>query len=135
MEKFTKKLDLNEDDLENSMLAIEGFVIEHWDELGQLQNKQDLEQVSQKFIERISKVIYKNKSRIAHEISMNGKLKKLLEKSRHKDLDIEEQDSLREELLSILKTIPTFVIVSLPDSFLSLPVLLKILPQSVFLSK
>ena len=135
LEKFSKRLDLDEDDLENSMLAIEGFVIEHWDELGQLQNKQDLEQVSKKFVERVSKVIYKNKSRIAHEISLNGKLKRLLEKSRHKDLTIEDQDSLREELLSILRTIPTFVIVSLPDSFLTLPILLKILPQSVFLTK
>ncbi len=135
LEKFSKRLDLDEDDLENSMLAIEGFVIEHWDELGQLQDKQDLEQVSKKFVERVSKVIYKNKSRIAHEISMNGKLKLLLEKSRHKDLTIEEQDSLREELLSILRTIPTFVIVSLPESFLTLPILLKILPQSVFLTK
>jgi len=135
LEKFSKRLDLDEDDLENSMLAIEAFVIEHWDELGQLQDKQDLEEVSNKFVERVSKVIYKNKSRIAHEISLNSKLKRLLEKSRHEDLTIEDQDGLREELLSILKTIPTFVIVSLPDSFLTLPVLLKILPQSVFLTK
>lgn len=135
LEKFSKRLDLDEDDLENSMLAIEAFVIEHWDELGQLQDKQDLEEVSKKFIERVTKIIYKNKSRIAHEIGVNNKLKRLLEKSRHEDLNIEDQDNLRVELLSILKTIPPFVIVSLPDSFLSLPVLLQILPQSIFLTK
>jgi len=128
LEKFSKRLDLDEDDLENSMLAIEAFVIEHWDELGQLQDKQE-------FIERVTKIISKNESRIAHEINLNSKLKRLLEKSRHEDLNIEDQDNLRGELLSILKTIPTFVIVSLPDSFLSLPVLLQILPQSIFLTK
>jgi len=35
-------------------------------------------------------------------------------------------------LIEVLKTIPTFVIISLPQRFLTLPMLLKILPNNFF---
>src|SRR5205085_6593627 len=33
-------MEFSEDDLENSMMAIEGFVLEHWNDLAYLQSKQ-----------------------------------------------------------------------------------------------
>jgi hypothetical protein len=45
---------------------------------------------------------------------------------------LEEKERMRKELIQILKTVPTFVIISLPQKFLTLPILLKILPKNLF---
>lgn len=132
LENLTRKLGLSEEDLENSMIAIEGFVIEYWDELGQLQSKHDLTQVSEKYLERISKVVAHNKNRIANEINESKQLKILLDKYLRGEISGSDAEKLHMELLAIVKTIPTFVIISLPTTFLSLPILIKILPKSVF---
>lgn len=132
LEKLSKKLGLSEEDLENSMIAIEGFVIEYWDELGQLQSKHDLSQVSEKYLERISRVVAHNKNRIANEINESRQLQIRLERYLKGEISEEEAEKLRLELLDVLRTIPTFVIISLPTTFLSLPILIKILPKSAF---
>ncbi len=132
LDAFCKHLGLEDEDLENSMIAIEGFVIEYWEELGQLQHKHDLQQVSERYLERISKVINRNKQKIGAEIKASKKVSTLLEQAKDRELPEEDKEVLRLELLAILKTIPTFVIIALPGRFLSLPILLKILPKSVF---
>jgi len=39
---------------------------------------------------------------------------------------------VRLALIKVLRTIPTFIIVALPQRFLTLPILLKILPRNFF---
>lgn len=39
---------------------------------------------------------------------------------------------MRVQLIDILKSIPAFVIIALPGSFLTLPILLKVLPKGAF---
>jgi hypothetical protein len=39
---------------------------------------------------------------------------------------------LQSMLITVLKSIPTFVIISLPQRFLTLPILMKILPKNFF---
>ena len=56
----------------------------------------------------------------------------MLRKSRSSELSPDEKEFMRAALVQILRTIPTFVIISLPRKFLTLPVLLKILPKNLF---
>jgi hypothetical protein len=121
-----------DEDLENSMIAIEGFVLEHWEQLDHLQNKQDYQQVSDQFIKRVARVAEKNKGKLLKEIQGNAEILTLLQKARSNELTLEEKERMRVELIMVLKTIPTFVIISLPQKFLTLPILLKILPDSIF---
>lgn len=132
LKQFCNYLSFTEEDLENSMIAIEGFVLEHWQQLDHLQNKQDFNQVSEQFVKRIARIAEKNKSRIAKEIQSREEILKLLKKARTNELNNEEKERMRHELIRILMTIPTFVIVSLPQRFLTLPILLKILPKDLF---
>lgn len=132
MKRFCSYLGLSEDDLDNSLIAIEGFVLEHWEQLDYLQDKQDYNQVSEDFISRISKIAEKNKTRLAKEIQEREVVSALLRKARTEELSAEENERIRHELIDILKTIPTFVIISLPQRFLTLPVLMKILPKNLF---
>ncbi|NJM24504.1 MAG: hypothetical protein HC859_02230 [Bacteroidia bacterium] len=132
MKRLCAFINFHEEDLENSMIAIEGFVLEHWHQLDQLQNKQDYEQVSEQFISRVARIAEKNKQRLKKRIEQSDRMMALLAKARRAELTDEEKDQMRNELILTLKTIPTFVIVSLPQRFLTLPILLKILPQNLF---
>ncbi|MEK6783841.1 MAG: hypothetical protein AABY93_19240 [Bacteroidota bacterium] len=132
LKRFCTYLEFSEDDLENSMIAIEGFVLEHWDQLNSLQNKKDYNQVSEQFIGRMSRITHKNKNRLVKEVQESEELMVLLRKAKSNELSEDEKSHMQELLIIILKTIPTFVIVSLPQRFLTLPILLKILPKNFF---
>ena len=125
-------MDFNEDDLENSMMAIEGFVLEHWNELDYLQNKQDYKQVSDQFVKRLSRITNNNKNRLLKEVQDSEELMRLLRRAKVDELNESEKTRMHMLLIAALKTIPTFVIVSLPQRFLTLPMLLKILPTNFF---
>lgn len=132
MKQLCAYLNFSEDDLDNSMIAIEGFVLEHWEQLDYLQDKQDYQRVSEHFISRISKIAEKNKSRLIKEIQDSEEVLTLLKKARTEELTPKESEQIRHELILILKTIPTFVIISLPQRFLTLPILMKVLPKNLF---
>ncbi len=132
LKQFCNYLGFSDEDLENSMIAIEGFVLEHWEQLEYLQGKQDYNRVSEHFVGRVSKIAEKNKSRLLKEIQDSEDVLKLLKKARTEELTQEESERIRQELIVILKTVPTFVIISLPQRFLTLPMLMKILPKNLF---
>jgi hypothetical protein len=132
LKKFSQHLGFTEEDLENSLIAIEGFVLEHWDQLEYLQDKQDFNHVSEQFIKRVARVAEKNKGRLMKELQDSNDVINLLKKARSNELTLEEKERMRDELINILKTVPTFVIISLPQKFLTLPILLKILPKNIF---
>lgn len=132
LKNLSQHLGFSDDDLENSLMAIEGFVLEHWEQLTSLQNKQDYEQVSERFISRMSNVTNAHKNRLLKDVQESKELMTLLAKAKSQELTDKEKEHMQEMLLTILKSIPTFVIISLPQQFLTLPILLKILPGNFF---
>jgi hypothetical protein len=132
LKSFCDYINFTDEDLENSMIAIEGFVLEHWEQLEYLQDKQDYTRVSEHFISRVSKIAERNKSKLVKGIKNSEDVLALLKKARTEELTPEESERIRQELILTLKTIPTFVTISLPQRFLTLPMLLKILPKSLF---
>jgi hypothetical protein len=132
LKRFCHYLGFSDDDLENSMIAIEGFVLEHWQQLEYLQDKQDYKTISDQFIRRVSNVARKNKTRLLKTMSEDEEVVGLMRKARSKELTDAEKEKIRVVLIKMLKTIPTFVVISLPQKFLTLPILLKILPRNFF---
>lgn len=132
LKRFCKYLGFSADDLENSMIAIEGFVLEHWEQLEYLQDKQDYKQLSEHFVARMAKVAAKNKGRILRQIQGSKDISELLKKARTQELTPSEAEIVRVGLVQMLKTVPTFVIISLPQRFLTMPILMKILPKNIF---
>lgn len=129
---LSKYLGFSEEDLENSQLAIEGFVLEHWEHLSYLQNKQNYDQISNRFVERMTRVTQANKSRLLSEVRASEELMEILKNARSRELTDFEKEKLQQLLIQALKTIPTFVIIALPQHYLTLPILLKILPANFF---
>jgi tellurite resistance protein len=132
LKQFCHYLSFTDDDLENSMISIEGFMLEHWGELEYLQDKQDYQEVSEQFVKRMSRLAERNKTRLIKRIQENEEASHLMKKASSNELTLEEKEKVRYQLLSVLKSIPTFGILSLPQDFLTLPILLKILPKNLF---
>ena len=131
LQKFNATLGFYEEDLENSLLAVEGFVLEHWEYLEVLRSEHDYSEVSKEYVERIRKMAERNAMRIATEMQGKSELNTLLEKAKIDNLSDKEAAKLKEDLISVLKKVPTFVIIGLPTTFLTLPMLLKILPTNI----
>ena len=127
--ELSDRLGFTKDELEKSMVAIESFVLSNWGNIPFLQSKNSFDDIRARFLERLSEVMVKNKDRIGSEIKESKELIDLLIKSTKTDLSEEEQIKVRTQLIEILKMLPTFVIIALPGSFLTLPLLLKVLPK------
>lgn len=126
------RLGFSEEELDISLIAIESFVIENWKEVYFLQSKHSFQVISETIIQRITFVLKKHKDSIKQEIKESKELWILFEKSKTQPLNAEEKEIMRVQLIDILKSIPAFVIIALPGSFLTLPLLLKVLPKSAF---
>src|SRR5690606_38816536 len=132
LKQFCHYLSFSDEDLENSMISIEGFMLEHWGELEYLQDKQDYHQVSEQFIKRVGKLAEKNKTRLMKKIQENEEASMLMKKASSNELTLEEKEKVRLQLVNVLRSIPTFGLLALPQQFLTLPILLKILPRNLF---
>ena len=132
LKQFCHYLNFSDDDLENSMISIEGFMLEHWGELEYLQDKQDYFQVSDQFIRRVGKLAERNKTRLLKKIQENEEASMLMKKASSNELTLDEKETVRLQLINVLRSIPTFGLLALPQQFLTLPILLKILPKNLF---
>lgn len=126
------KMDIREEDLEQSYIALESFLLSNESSLHFLQKNQSTLRINKHLKERMQKAIMKNKDRIMVEIEESKELYTLIKKSRRTPLNAEEKKKVREQLLDILKTIPPLVIIALPFTFITLPIILKILPPQLF---
>lgn len=127
-----KKLSFTQIELESSMIAIESFVLEHWSQVHYLRDKKDFSMVSEKVIERMTYVVSMNKDRVVQEMRESKELLDLIYKSRRQNLTPEEKLAVKTQIIDILKLIPPLTVIILPFTFITLPVLLKILPKSAF---
>jgi hypothetical protein len=132
LRRLAKHLSFSTPDLESSILALEGFVLQHWVELSELQNKIGYEAVSERYISRMAEMVKQNKSRLLQEARHNKIMLELLKRANADDWKMEEKLQLRDQLIELLKTIPSFSMVTLPHNFLTLPVMMRILPQEFF---
>ncbi|MFW5761328.1 MAG: hypothetical protein ACOCXH_10135 [Cyclobacteriaceae bacterium] len=130
--KLSQKLDFDEAELNSSMVAIESFVLNNWENVHFLQNKHSFHLVKNRFIKHVGSLIEINKDRIIQEARESRELMYLLSQSRKRELTLVEKQKIKIQLMDILKTIPTFVIIALPFTFVTLPLMIKLLPKSAF---
>ncbi len=132
LRELNSRLGFGDPDYEKSIIAVEGFVLEYWNELDKLKDKNDFEIVSNQYLERLSAVTSKYKDRLYKEIMMRGNLIKMIQKAKTGDVKENEKEFIREQLIKCLEEIPVFDVIALPQHFLSLPVIMKILPKDFF---
>ncbi len=130
LHRLAHVLDLHREDVDNSLLAVEGFVLEHWRELDSLQDKKSYEEVSEQFVQRMAAIASKNRSKLIQEVRSRHALMAVLKRARSTELDMEDKEELRMMLVEVLRHLPTLVMISLPQHFLTLPVVMQIFPKN-----
>jgi hypothetical protein len=132
IEELGYKLKFSKTEVSESLLAVDSFVLANWSAMHYLLGKHNFEIIGNRFLTRLRGFINKNKEYVVQEIQESRELFFLLGKSRTETLTEVEKSIVNEQLIDILKTIPAFVIIALPFTFITLPTLLALLPKSAF---
>ncbi|MDG1379061.1 MAG: LETM1-related biofilm-associated protein [Flavobacteriaceae bacterium] len=77
----------------------------------------------------VNKLVSRNKTRLQKEFRQSKELMILISQSTVRDLTRDETKRLQEQLLDIIKTIPSLAIFLLPGGALLLPLFIKIIPK------
>ncbi len=125
---MVEKLGLWDEELDQSLVALEVFLIHQEESLHILRDRSFVFNVGDNLRERAALVLRKNMARIVNEIHETHDLYNLLIKSTSTQLTREEKQRVRSQLTDILKTIPALAIFALPGGGVILPVLIRLLP-------
>lgn len=118
-------------ELEETMAMVENFVLKSKDKASFLTDQANYEKVYFSITKRWSKVLVRNKDKIAVEIQESRELIALVRKSTRTELTKEEKEAVRDQLRDIVKSVPALTIFMLPGGTVLMPLLLKMLPDLV----
>ena len=128
---LTKKLNLKIVDKDNAYIAIQSFVLSNHEDTLFLKGKNDVELMLSGAGKRWSKILGRNKDKLAIELKNSKELVSLISKSTVRDLTKEEKEKVKDQFFELAKSIPSLALFMLPGGALILPVVLKIIPGLV----
>lgn len=126
--EMVEKLGLWEEELNQSLMALDIFMLNQQEQLRVLSTRPAFVNVGENLKNRATKAIGKNIGRVVKEIKETQELYGLLMKTTHTALTPEEKQKVRSQLMDIIKTIPALAVFALPGGSLVLPILIKLLP-------
>lgn len=127
--KLGKKLELEQDRINNSIHFIETFYNNNKDKIALLSSQNIVKTFYSNSSKMVSKLISRNSKRLQLEILESKELMVLLTKSTVRDLTDDEQKKVQAQLLDIFKSIPSLAIFMLPGGALLLPLVIKFIPK------
>ncbi len=131
LDKLNKELGLPREELDASILAIESFVVENFEKIDILSQRQDYQKLETRLIKTLRNVLNQNVETLKKEFQQRKELLDLLAKNNSEGLTKNEEERAKSQIIEILKTIPAFILIALPGSFITLPLLLEVLPRNV----
>jgi hypothetical protein len=123
--------EMNQQDLDESLIMIEHFLLNSDIKNSFLSNKNTYEKIYGNMTSRWSKILIRNKDRIALELSESKELISLINKSRSQELTADEKEKVKSQFMDIIKTVPALTIFMLPGGAILLPLILKIVPDLI----
>ncbi|WP_224489473.1 LETM1-related biofilm-associated protein [Robertkochia flava] len=123
------ELQLSPEGIETSMDHAVTFFRKHRDQLGFLKDTNPFRLLYDNSQVMVKKLILRNGRRLKKELSESKELLALISKSATQDLNKEERERLRTQLLDIFKTIPSLAIFALPGGAVLLPLFVKMIPS------
>lgn len=129
LNSLSKKLGLPEKSALESLDVLKAFAADNATTVHLFQYKHPVKQLYTQSTKAVKLLILRNKNRLVNELSQSKELMVLLGKSTYTDLNTEEKNKVKEQLLDVCKTIPSLTIFLLPGGSLLLPLLVKFIPQ------
>ncbi|MBC8753854.1 hypothetical protein H2O64_04180 [Kordia sp. YSTF-M3] len=105
------------------------FYTEHKDDIALLKSRNMVQSFYENSSNMVTKLINRNKKRLATELYESKELMILLTQSTTRSLTDEEQKRIKDQLLDIFKSIPSLAIFMLPGGMLLLPFVIKYIPN------
>lgn len=131
LKDFLLVVNMSSEVVERSVELVTQFVGLHYNHLLYFNTQEGLDAVTKNVSRRFSFFIIKNKAKIISEISESRELVELLWKSKHEKLTDEEREKIKEQIIDLLKTLPSLAIFMIPGGSFLLPILFKILPENL----
>ncbi|OUS01988.1 hypothetical protein A9Q86_04875 [Flavobacteriales bacterium 33_180_T64] len=129
LKQLATQLNIEITEVQDSILCIAKFHTEHKKEVMLFQQTNPLTNFYENSSQLVNKLIRRNSKRLVKEVKQSKELMLLIRKSTHADLSKDEQKQLQNQLLDILKTIPSLAIFMLPGGAFLLPIFAKLIPN------
>ncbi|MET3010832.1 LETM1-related biofilm-associated protein [Flavobacterium psychrophilum] len=127
--QLAKKLAISNSFLEKSISEMNVFLTTNKTKIQHFNYSNPVKHFYDQTTQNVQTLISRNKNRLVVEISQSKELMKLLSQSTKRELSPDEKKKVRNQLLDILKTIPSLTIFLVPGGSLLLPILIKFIPQ------
>ena len=129
LNKLGKDLNISEAIIDKSINAVQLFYSTHKNKMALLSSKNIVQSFYDNSSLIVSKLISRNSKRLYKELKESKDLVLLLSQSTVRDLNEEEQKQMQEQLLDLLKSIPSLAIFMLPGGAILLPLFIKFIPK------
>lgn len=131
LRKLCNRLEIPAHELEENLGMIENFLLKTQHEAEFMKDSPSYEKVYSSLSRRWSKILSRNKDKLALELKESKELVALIKKSTSKELTPEERETVKTQFRDIAKSIPALAIFLLPGGTLLLPLVLKLIPDLV----
>ncbi len=135
MELLRSKLDLEKKEVESSQMAVESFMVSHWQQMEFLQNPSRLTVMQEQVMNKLSRTLSRNRHAFMHQVKNKPELNKLINKASKEKLTKEEKNKLRQELIEAIGSLPSTMLQTIPKTFFTYPVLMQIIPDNIMQPK
>ncbi|NCO64774.1 MAG: hypothetical protein GW839_14115 [Flavobacteriales bacterium] len=115
--------------ISNSINNINTFYSQNKDKIALLSSKNMIQSFYENSSKMVRKLIKRNSKRLLNELRESKELMVLLTQSTTRTLTDEEQKKVQEQLLDIMKSIPSLAIFMLPGGAILLPLFIKFIPK------
>jgi hypothetical protein len=129
LNKLGKDLKISEAIISECINAVQLFYKTHRNKMALLSSKNIVHSFYDNSSLIVSKLISRNSKRLYKELKESKDLVLLLSQSTIRDLNEDEQKQMQEQLLDILKSIPSLAIFMLPGGAILLPLFIKFIPK------
>ncbi len=123
------KLGISGDLRDRSAVELRQFIDQHSKVISFHRSSNPLKNFYSNTYQRISRLVYRNRSRLIREIKADRQLYRLLTLSIHRELDETEKKQVNKQLREILRSIPSLAIFALPGGGILLPLIIQLIPK------
>lgn len=131
LEEMAEHFEIPPFELQETLAIVENFILKSEDKATFLSDSASYEKVYKSLTKRWSKIILRNREKIAVELKQSKELINLIGKSTKTELSKEEKEIVKEQLKDIAKSVPSLTIFMLPGGTVLMPLLLRLLPDLV----
>ena len=127
--KLKNKFSFSKHQIDNAISSVDHFYKKNKNDIELLSTKNLAERFYDNSSKLVKKLITRNSKRLYQELKESKELMVLLSQSTVRELTDEEINKMQEQLLDVLKSIPSLAIFMLPGGAVLLPLFIKFIPK------